>query len=504
MSIRRGELASMFKKFFAYKPDREVQNKELVLYTAGVVGQNHTYNLITSWFLYFCTDVLYLNAGLIGLLLSIIRVWDAVNDPIVGVIIDKKKPFKSGEKLRPFLKIMAIPVGICAMLLFIDVGIPDNVLPFYLCGIYFLWDFFYSFQDIAQWSMTAMISTNSAERGRAVQFARIGGMIGGWLPGLLTIILGNVGVLGISEKTVFTIAGVLFGFGGMVMSMLTSCAKERAPVVQQQTSLKDSLKLLGSNKIVMSLVIANAISHCTLIFPGIYFFKYMVRVNMFGYEIDGLTVSFIYGLLTGLPGSLAMFFANWFSRKVGGMKKVLVIATVMNIVTRIIAFFVGFEGWGIVIVGALMALSSIPNGMTGIASTSLWGDSVDYAEWKTGQRNEGAVFAMQNLIAKLTTAIDTLFTGITLSIMKYDAKAYNAGIPPEQIFYDLAWPIYMLGPAVGSILYLIPLLMMKYDDKQRLQIEADLKIRRAGAKGVFLDKEFEKISANENLNISFY
>lgn len=88
--------------------------------------------------------------------------------------------------------------------------------------------------------------------------------------------------------------------------------------------------------------------------------------------------------------------------------------------------------------------------------------------------------------------------------MKYDAEAYNLGIPPEQIFYDLAWPIYMLGPAVGSILYLVPLLMMKYDDKQRLQIEADLKIRRARAKGVFLDKAFEKATADENLNVSFY
>ena len=153
-------IKKLFKKFFEFKPDREVQNKELVNYAIGVFGQNHAYNIIANWFMYFCTDVLYVDVMVVGLVLGAARIWDAINDPIVGVIVDRHT-FKTGEKLRPFLKIMAIPVGIVSALMFVDWGLPQKFMGLYICAIYFIWDTMYSFQDIAQWGMTAMISTKS-------------------------------------------------------------------------------------------------------------------------------------------------------------------------------------------------------------------------------------------------------------------------------------------------------------------------------------------------------
>ena len=151
----------------------------------------------------------------------------------------------------------------------------------------------------------------------------------------------------------------------------------------------------------------------------------MVSLNLFGKEISGLNVQFVYGLLVGLPGTLSIFIATWFSRKIGGMKNLLLLATCLNILTRLIAFFIGFEGWIIVITDALIAIAGIPNNMMGIATTTLWGDSVDYMEWKTGKRNEASVFALQNLVAKAGSGLDTFFTGVTLSMLCFDATKYD-------------------------------------------------------------------------------
>lgn len=489
---------NIIKKFFAEDPNREVQNKELTQFAVGVMGQNFTYNLISSWFMYFCTDLLHIEAWAIGVFLGLARVWDAINDPIVGAIVDRHI-FKNGEKLRPYLLIMAIPVGICAMMMFFDVGLGPKYSLIYVCVLYLMWDLFYSFQDIAQWGMTAMIATTSEERGKAAQFARIGGMVGGWLPGLLSLAVANLPQLGVPEKTIFAVAGVVMGLGGMLISMYTHKAKERAPIKPPEGSLKDALKLLFSNKIAMALVIASILSNITFYVQDVYFFKYMITINLFGKELNGLNIQFFYGILVGIPGTLSIFIATWFARKVGGMKNLILTATILNVITRVVAFFVGYSGWRIVIMGALMALAGIPNGMLGIATTTMWGDSIDYMEWKTGKRNEGSVFALQNLVAKMTGGLQTVFAGLTLTLLNFDSTAYENGLPQSDAFYKWIWPVYILGPAIGSAFYLIPILMLKYDEKQKHVIEAELHKRRAMESGATND--VEDLSGTLNLPI---
>ena len=84
-----GFIKRKLNEFFAFKSDREVQNKELVDYAIGVAGQNMAYNIVSSWFLYFCTDVIFIDELFIGTVLSVMRIWDAFNDPLVGTIADR-------------------------------------------------------------------------------------------------------------------------------------------------------------------------------------------------------------------------------------------------------------------------------------------------------------------------------------------------------------------------------------------------------------------------------
>lgn len=458
-----------------------VPRKEILQFSTGIAGQNMTYVLIASWMFYYCTDVLYITPMAVGLIIGISRIWDAFNDPIMGVVMDRTR-FKNGEKLRPYLLYTPLFIGILSFIMFVNPGFKSEAVKIaYIFIIYILWDILYTFQDIAQWGMTAIMSPISSERAKIVQWARIGAQVGSLLPGLVPIIISNKDKLGLSEPQVFAIFGLLLGLGGMSLSLLTHKAQERVRSEKPTEPLLKSINLLFKNKIVMIILIASILQSMSLTVPAIYFFKYKVALTIFGRQLDGMTFMIVFGIIVGLPGVLTMLVATKFSKLVKGMKNILILACVMNIAARFTAFFIGFEGISIVFVMILLALSSIPNGMIGIATTTLWGDSLDYMEYKTGKRAEAITFATQNLISKATNGIAAIMAGITLTLLKFDASLFEAGLPQGEVFNKWIWAVFILGPMVGSILYLLPLLFINYPESLKREIEQKLIERRTEA-----------------------
>lgn len=460
-----------------------VPRSEGLWFAAGVAGQNISCGLVGGWFYYFCTDVAYYDMRVIAFVLTFARIWDAVNDPLMGVLIDRHR-FKNGEKLRPWLKLTPFIAGICAILMFIKPAVlTDHVFwqGAFILLIYLIYDMTFTVQDVSMWGMTAVMSPHSDERGRISQWGRIGATVGSWLPGLISVFVSLGNRLGISEKIVFAVLGITFGFGGMMLSMLSAKAKERVRSVPEKgaAGFKDNLGDLFKNKMVMLILLGSILSGFSLGVPAVYFFKYKVALEIGGFAIDGMTASFIFGLVSGLPGTLAMLIAPQFAKKVGGMKNILILSCVAAIVMRILCYFVGYEGYKIIIVMLLMAVASIPAGLTGIAMTSLFGDSIDYMEWKTGRRSEAITFAAQTFASKIVGAINTGVLTWLLIQMQYSAEDYNAGLPLSPIFDKWVWPLFILGPIVGSVLNMIPLLFIRYPDSLKQQVEAELKARRA-------------------------
>lgn len=210
----------------------------------------------------------------------------------------------------------------------------------------------------------------------------------------------------------------------------------------------------------------------------IYFFKYCVSVNIGGKVINGETVQFYYGILVSAFSAVSMFFAVKLADKLGGMKNMVVLAQVMNAAFRVVAFFIGFDTLPkMIAVIAIISISSVPTNMVGIAQRALLCDSIDYTEWKTGKRTEGISNSMQNLTNKFVDALKLIFSGLVLSGLGYDA---NLGLEGQtQAFYKAQWPLFMLLPALGSVLYLIPFLCIRYSKAQRAQVEKELAERHA-------------------------
>ena len=468
-----------------------VSKKELVNFLAGLSGQNLVYSLIGgSFFTYFMTDIALFPAITVSVLLIVMKVWDGINDPIVGSFIDRHT-FKNGEKLRPFLKYTPLPVGVFTVLLFLVFSTNENLLWLrvsYFIIMYICWDLAYTVQDVSVWGITAAVSPNSSERDRFVQWSRtIGSMVYGAFSTVIPMALEMIAnAKGMSMSLVTLVFAIIFGLGGSMLSYRCSYARERIAVNkdEQQETLRESFLLLFKNRMLLLVTLSNLFGSFGFgISLVTYFFKYEIPSDFLGNGIIGaLGLTTIYFIITGLPSFIGMLFADWMKKRLGGYVNVLILIQVFNIVARAIAFFVGFEGKRLWISMIIIGIGSIPSGASSIAQTSIFCDSIDYMEWKTGKRTEGITFSMQTSFTKISSGITSGLATLALHLLGYKAIDNSANYLGTQTaaFDSWIWPLVVLTPAVASVLFIIPLLFVDYTKEKRALVESDLNARRNG------------------------
>ena len=470
-----------------------ISKKEKLNFMAGLAGQNIVYCFIgTAFFQYFLTDIAMFPPAIVTVLLMIMKIWDGINDPIIGSFVDRHR-FKNGEKLRPLLKNTPVPVGIFTVLIFVVFSTAENLLWLrvgYFVIMYLCWDITYTMQDVAIWGMTAVVTPDSQERDKFVQLARsVGsvffGIASGFIPMAMEIVAKTSGYSLALMTVLFTI---IFGLGGALLSAKCYSAHERVRLVepdQQQTSILECFKLLFQNKMLMLVTLSNLFG--ALAFGGnlmTYFFKYKLpEISIAGYVLGPLTLNTIFGTLTSPLSFLGMIMADKLKKKFEGYRNLLIFIQVCTLVGRIIAWAIGFEGKNIIWTIVILALCSFPAGASSIAQTSLFCDSVDYMEWKTGKRTEGVTFAMQTFFTKISSGITGALGTLALSALGYVAVEDVPGAvylgTQSEAFETWIWPLVMLTPALASLLYIIPLLFIKYTPEQKAQVEKELAERRA-------------------------
>ena len=468
-----------------------VSKKELINFLAGLSGQNLVYSLIGgSFFTYFMTDIALFPAITVSVLLIVMKVWDGINDPIVGSFIDRHT-FKSGEKLRPFLKYTPLPVGVFTVLLFLVFSTNENLLWLrvsYFIIMYICWDLAYTVQDVSVWGITAAVSPNSSERDRFVQWSRtVGSIVYGAFSTVIPMALEMIAnAKGMSMSLVTLVFAIIFGLGGSMLSYRCSYARERIAVNKddQQETLRESFMLLFKNKMLLLVTLSNLFGSFGFgISLVTYFFKYEIPSDFLGNGIIGaLGLTTIYFIITGLPSFIGMLFADWMKKRLGGYVNVLILIQVFNIIARAIAFFVGFEGKRLWISMIIIGIGSIPSGASSIAQTSIFCDSIDYMEWKTGKRTEGITFSMQTFFTKISSGITSGLATLALHLLGYKAidNAANYLGTQTAAFDSWIWPLVVLTPAVASVLFIIPLLFVNYTKEYRALVESDLNARRNG------------------------
>lgn len=486
------------KKFFLFdntESETKVSNTRLLSYAAGLTGQNMTYNFVSSRLFVYLNTILKIPSEKTGIITGVSTLWDAINDPLIGGLIDRRK-HKPGYKLRPFLLWTPVLIGILVFLMFVDFGFSESKTIAFVLILYILFDVVYSLQDISIWGIAAMSSPDSVERGRVIQWitiaAGLGGTIGGLFPTFKDIFVKNSIM---TEKNTYVFGALVFALGGMLIAMLAYRMKEKVEPVEDEKkgSILQDIMDLRHNKTLIIVCLARTVQSISIALPWEYFFETKgISYNVFGGEISGGSAQVAYGFIMGIPGALTMFFAIKLIKRLGGNKNLLVFSEVITVIARILAFFVGandrFLNIGALgIVMLLLGTAQVFTNMKDIAHRSLLANSIDEVELKTGKRTEGIVFSMQNFVSKLTGAIPKFIQGYVLKFLGFDPNikhaanqtVINAQVAPR--FLKYRWHLFILGPAIGSALYLIVILFLKDDQTHVAEVERQLKEKREAA-----------------------
>lgn len=476
------------------KETRYVGVKENLAYGFANAGQVFGYNLFAGSYLsMFFVKVFGIPTGAVSTMILILGIWDTINDPIMGGIVDKTRT-RYG-KLRPYLLIVPIPLAIATILfwsgpvLLQDVG-NLTVKIVYMYISYIIWEFFYTLGDVPFWGMSTAISPSPSDRTRAISSARfISGIIGGLSTTILPVLmdLSENNVISWSLKQVFAFMGLLAGiFCVGLFSLAGLFTKERVVQSVQESSVFDGFRYLFKNKPLMLIVLGNVLGTVASV-AGIFGNYYYNEV------LNLMSMGLVVGLFGTIGGYAAYAFLPMIKRRLDNRQIVFAVA-ITKAVVGTICFLVGYNYYDVWYIAVpVLAVQNIFLGFVGtinmVVPTEMIGDTVDYMEWKTGVRNEGISFSVLTFISKLTSSLSTSIATALLPVIGYMvttktladgttetiAQCTSAGGHPTQFWL---WTFFTIVPNLAGLISVIPYFFYDLRGEKLAKIRDDMKIRR--------------------------
>ncbi len=536
-------------KLFGTTPGKGVQPKEAIAYSVTGIGQNFICTIIGSYITAYMTDALLFGASgvkvgpldgavAVAVLMLAARIFDALNDPIMGSIVDRTRT-KWG-KCRPYLKWMAVPIGVCTILCFLPFFSPEDISQNINIGstfaiisiLYVIWSVVYTVADVPYWGLATCMTNNTETRGNILTVARLACTVGaGLVTVLLPVITGklteqykysafldNAGNVidqatynlilndkteairnmvanqGITEveavktfvgtvragsevanaetlKWTYFIAAVVLVIAAIPMFFYGfKNTREYFTTDENPPSFSHNIKLLFKNKELLLLVLSGVLGGARSVYTytgGLYFAKYILHDES------------LYGIITLLvvPGGLvASLLSPWLSKKFT-KKWSYIIVHLFGGLVMMAMYFIGYEGKGALLAAAIcLILLGIPQGVNNIITYAMIGDTVDYLEWKTGERGEGICYAMQTLINKVGMAVGAFVGVMSLSIAQINTKTYEVGNA------DALWKVLVLSGVFSFIACAIPMFFYTITEKKQAKMVAEIEERKAKAK----------------------
>ena len=169
-----------------------VPKKEVTTYAVAALGQGLVYSCMSSYVTDYYMNVLTLNAMFVILLMLLARVWDAINDPMMGMIMDRHTTKKG--RMKPYPLWTAVPIAVLTILMFVNPGFDTKNksiwLYVFVAAVYELWGMIYTTSDVPFWSMPNVMTPNPKERGKIISYGKTVGGIGSAVTVALPIIVG--------------------------------------------------------------------------------------------------------------------------------------------------------------------------------------------------------------------------------------------------------------------------------------------------------------------------
>ncbi|HOO27732.1 MAG TPA: glycoside-pentoside-hexuronide (GPH):cation symporter [Lachnospiraceae bacterium] len=390
--------------------------KVKVSYGIGAVGKDMVYSLVTGFLLYYYNTILGISATFIGILFMAARIFDALNDPFMGVVVEKTTT-KLG-KFRPWLLIGTLSNAVVLYFVFaVPKGLEGTGLLVYISVLYLLWGITYTMMDIPYWSMIPAITQSGKDRENISVIARSCAGFGYAIPVALTLALAPVLGSGDERKgfEIFALLVALFFVAAIVVTVIN--VKEDVRIKKKSVRMKEMFSSLLHNDqaliVVVTIIVFNASLYLTQQL-AIYFFKYKIgQDSLYG----------IFGTVGGAAQILSMMSLPAL-RKKWECKKILKGAIITALSGYMMLFILGTLNITNLILLCIAAIIIFCGfGLATVLTTIFLADTVDYGEWKNHARNESVVFSLQTFVVKLASAFSVLIAGVGIDLIRLDKTA---------------------------------------------------------------------------------
>lgn len=413
----------------------------------GTVGRDMFYAFEANTLLYFLSDVLSLDVWVFAaasMVLSVMRIFDAFNDPITGLVIDNiRSPW---GKFKPAILVGGLLSAVFSVLLFANIGTGWTFIIIFGLA-YLLWDITYGVNDIGYWTLLPVLSTDQKQREKTGAFARICANVGmyivmvAWQP--VTSGLGDTPQVWFWCAVVIAVIYLL----GLLFPLLGVKEKRVAPEKQESTSVKQMFRALFQNDQLMWTTLSMGlfmVGYCTTVNFAVYYMKYL-----FGNEAMYTVLVAVVGV--SQLGTLAVYptVAKRMSRR-----KLYTLGTVLVLIGYAIFFFAEVS---IILIAFGAVLVFVGQAFIQTLMLMFLADTVEYGQWKLGKRNESITFSIQPLINKIGGALATGVVSVTLILsgIKIDGGTAETITDGGKLTVKLAMfaiPLVMI--VAGYIIYL--------------------------------------------------
>ena len=422
-----------------------------VSYAAGDFGCNMSFALAGTWFTLFWTQYMKIDSIAFAGILVLLKVWDAINDPLIGTYMDaSRKEYKLG-KFKHFIFIGSFGLAAAACLCFLPVPNAPQIVKIIVCVVgYLLWDAMYTVVNVPYGSMLSVITSDPGQRAQLGAWRTLGSMAASIPIGMILPILlydENNEIMG---HRLFFVALVLGIIGFFAFLFMIKTTEERVDYRKNDDdkvkfNFLKSLKDFFHNRAALGATMVPV-----AMFLGMYGAMTATQVVFQTYFKNPALLGII-SLVGMLPSILAIPFAKKLTERFG-KKEASTYGLYLSLVACVVMCVIPMppNNTGVMIFLVLQILNGLGQGIGMCLGNAMMADAIDYNEWKTGKREEGVTYSLHSFFRKVAQGIGPSI-GLVLMVM----LGYNEQLGAQQPF-EVALKLRYLV----AVLYLVSIILM--------------------------------------------
>lgn len=482
-----------------------IPKKEFNMFAVGAMGQGMIYAMMSSYISDYYVNVLQLPLMFVLLLMLLARVWDAINDPLMGIIVDRRTT-KRG-KMKPYILYASIPIAILTVLMYLSPDLSKNSLMVYSAIVYIAWGMIYTMADVPFWSIPNIMTPKAEERGSVFSFGRTLNGVGSAVPEVLFLLGGFLlpkiietsNALEYNKKKYLIIALVTVLIGIAMYANSYFHIKERViipdkkPVKGEPSRLSRIFKckplmlviamgILSSGRYMVQAAAIHVARYAFYIGPDLTGMTIEERTAAIDASVSSVKTIFQVCAIVGMFG--AMLFMPLLMKKFD-YKKIVITTCLLGFVSSIFTTLIGWFTANLYICIPFILISCIPLGVLNVISYAMIGDCLDYMELKTGFRDNALGSACQGFVNKLGNAFATsgivvmyMFIGLNpANMLSSDVIVAATELTRTQNF--AMFSLVSIVPGISLLLCAIPMFFYKISGKEKERIIDELAKQRA-------------------------